>query len=213
MNSGTKMLGIALTLALLLTPLSARAQDTTTGDTTATGDTAPAFSNPAQAAKAEAVAEAAAAKADLAAEQALAALTSAQQALAAIQADPTADPAAVAAAEQAVAEAEAKAEAAAAAVGSVSTADIAGMRAAGMGWGQIAHELGVHPSTLGLGKAAQVATRERTRTQASLGPALGRTARNMKTAEVEQMTVEQAKGSKPHMISSPWAKFTKLSTP
>jgi hypothetical protein len=43
------------------------------------------------------------------------------------------------------------------------TEDIAGMRASGMGWGQIAHELGVHPGTLGLGhsktgKSAPTAT-------------------------------------------------------
>jgi hypothetical protein len=31
--------------------------------------------------------------------------------------------------------------------------DIEAMRASGMGWGNIAHELGVHPSTLGLGHA------------------------------------------------------------
>lgn len=33
----------------------------------------------------------------------------------------------------------------------VRTEDIAAMRDEGLGWGQIAHELGVHPSTLGLG--------------------------------------------------------------
>ena len=33
----------------------------------------------------------------------------------------------------------------------VESGDIADMRADGMGWGEIAHELGVHPGTLGLG--------------------------------------------------------------
>lgn len=33
----------------------------------------------------------------------------------------------------------------------VATGEIASMRASGMGWGDIAHELGVHPSLLGLG--------------------------------------------------------------
>jgi|LGVE01.1.fsa_nt_gb uncharacterized membrane protein YdfJ with MMPL/SSD domain len=36
-------------------------------------------------------------------------------------------------------------------VSGVSQEDIDGMRASGMGWGEIAHELGVHPSVLGLG--------------------------------------------------------------
>jgi hypothetical protein len=44
------------------------------------------------------------------------------------------------------------AAAVAAAGGTQTAADIEGMRAIGMGWGDIAHELGVHPSTLGLGE-------------------------------------------------------------
>ncbi len=35
--------------------------------------------------------------------------------------------------------------------GAVSERDIAAMRRAGMGWGEISHELGLHPSILGLG--------------------------------------------------------------
>lgn len=40
-------------------------------------------------------------------------------------------------------------------VSGVSTEDIAEMRASGMGWGEIAHEIGVHPSVLGLGHTKQ----------------------------------------------------------
>jgi len=36
-------------------------------------------------------------------------------------------------------------------VAGVSQEDIEGMRVSGMGWGEIAHELGVHPGVLGLG--------------------------------------------------------------
>lgn len=50
-----------------------------------------------------------------------------------------------------------------AAVSGVTQEDIEGMRASGMGWGEIAHELGVHPSVLGLGHAKQMAKAERSR--------------------------------------------------
>jgi len=40
----------------------------------------------------------------------------------------------------------------------VSKEDIDGMRASGMGWGEIAHELGVHPGVLGLGHTKDKAT-------------------------------------------------------
>ena len=45
-------------------------------------------------------------------------------------------------------------------IAGVSQEDIEGMRASGMGWGEIAHELGVHPGVLGLGHTKDK-TRER----------------------------------------------------
>ena len=36
--------------------------------------------------------------------------------------------------------------------GAVTSADVQAMRESGMGWGEICHELGVHPSVLGLAK-------------------------------------------------------------
>ena len=48
-------------------------------------------------------------------------------------------------------EAQAKADKALADAGAVTENDIADMRADGMGWGDICHELGLHPSILGLG--------------------------------------------------------------
>jgi hypothetical protein len=52
--------------------------------------------------------------------------------------------------------------------------EIADMRDAGMGWGQIAHELGVHPGTLGLGHTKGIAPQSPTETQMA-------TARNPQT--------------------------------
>ena len=52
--------------------------------------------------------------------------------------------------------------------------EIAAMREAGMGWGQIAHELGVHPGTLGLGHTKGIAPQSPTETQLA-------TARNPQT--------------------------------
>jgi hypothetical protein len=54
--------------------------------------------------------------------------------------------------------------------------EIAGMREAGMGWGEIAHALGVHPGTLGLGHNKGVAPQSPTETQLA-------TARNPQTGE------------------------------
>jgi len=54
--------------------------------------------------------------------------------------------------------------------------DIAGMREAGMGWGEIAHALGVHTGTLGLGHTKGVAPQTPTETQLA-------TARNAQTGE------------------------------
>lgn len=42
----------------------------------------------------------------------------------------------------------------------VSAGEISGMRSSGMGWGQIAHALGIHPGTLGLGHTKSGKDRE-----------------------------------------------------
>jgi len=42
----------------------------------------------------------------------------------------------------------------------VSAEEISDMRTSGMGWGQIAHEIGVHPGVLGLGHAEVIETNE-----------------------------------------------------
>lgn len=69
-----------------------------------------------------------------------------------------------------------------------STEQIADMRASGMGWGEIAHEIGVHPSTLGLGNKFGHNNQIREKTKAAHGYGHGKkadmmssTARNLKT--------------------------------
>jgi hypothetical protein len=193
---------LALALMLTISPLTLLAQEAET-----TTDT-PSFSNPAQAAKAASLAEAAAEAADAASAKAQADLAAAEKSLADLQADPAASPEAIAAAEQSVAAAEAAAQAAAAKAASVSTADIGAMRAAGLGWGEIAHELGVHPGVLGLGHAKQTQAAVNTQAKtASLGTpqtqartraraAVGLTQRNTKTADPAEISTEAMTGSK-----------------
>jgi len=94
------------------------------------------------------------------------------------------DAAAIAAATEALAAAQANYDSAMSAATGVSVADIASMRDMGMGWGQIAHELGVHPSVLGLGKAkksamgltAETQAKGLGQTQAMMGKTKGLTA-------------------------------------
>jgi len=159
----------------LFVPAVASAQDTTepavsdteTTDTTsetATEETREVNWNEAQTMKADNVAEAAAevlaakaaeAQADLAAAEAE--LTAAEANLADLNASSDASAAEIAAAEAAVAaataavtDAQATSDAATAASDSFDVSSVTAMRESGMGWGEICHELGIHPSVLGL---------------------------------------------------------------
>lgn len=101
------------------------------------------FSNPAQAAHAANLAEASALsdeEAEALEQEALADLADAQAAF---------DAGEISAEE--FAEIEAAIDSRLAGISGVSVAEIGEMRASGMGWGEIAHEIGVHPSVLGLG--------------------------------------------------------------
>ena len=136
-------------------------------DETADGDDeSSAFSNPAQVTHAANLADAAAAAPNETtagaqqdvddAKDALADLTkalAAKEGLTDAQEDALADDIATAQATLDNAE-EAYADAVAELTG-VMTGEIATMRAEGMGWGDIAHELGVHPGLLGLGHTKQ----------------------------------------------------------
>ncbi len=106
------------------------------------------FSNPAQAAHAENLA-AAAAKNDPNVQAAFVALEAAEKALQDAEASHNEN--AIALAEAAYDAAKANFEAALAQAAGVALDEIADMRSDGLGWGQIAHALGLHPGLLGLG--------------------------------------------------------------
>ena len=111
------------------------------------------FSNPAQAAHAENLA-AAAAKNDPNVHAAFAALEAAEKALQDATASHNEN--AIALAEAAYDSAKANFEAALAQAAGVALDEIADMRSDGLGWGQIAHELGLHPGLLGLGHTREL---------------------------------------------------------
>ncbi len=112
------------------------------------GEEAASLTNAAQVQKAENLAQATADKAQAEIEKAENNVAAAEKNLASV--NPT-DTTAVKAAEEKLADAvEALNHALANSTG-VSASEISDMRASGMGWGQIAHALGLHPGTLGLG--------------------------------------------------------------
>ena len=110
---------------------------------------APVFANPAQASRAEDLAAVAAEQANAEAEAAMEALEAATQNL--YDARRSGDEDAYNEALQALQAAQNEVVEAMAGIAGVSVSDIAGMRGEGMGWGQIAHALGIHPGVLGLG--------------------------------------------------------------
>lgn len=123
--------------------------DVSADDENADADLTSAFQNPAQAAHASQLADAAASLGNEETEEKLAAVDKANEELG--KAMEAADPGAIEQAEIDVAAAEqAYADAVAELTGVISQ-DLLDMREAGMGWGNIAKELGVHPGVLGLG--------------------------------------------------------------
>ncbi len=182
MNGIILVLMIAALATALASPPAVAQEDLETAATTDTGDPAgtgeeteaPEFSNPAQAAKAEALAEAVAEAAADTVEATEAAVAEAREAVTAAQAtlDQAATPEEEAAAQAALEAASANLEAAEAAAAaataeaaSVDMGDVASMREAGLGWGEIARELGVHPSTVGLGHKNRNRDRAETRSK------------------------------------------------
>ena len=157
------MIILAIPLVVYISGI-AIAQDETTSDPTT--QESPGFSNPASAQHAENLAEASASKAQAELADAQADVAEAEAALnAAIGTDDEAEAqahydAACAALETAIANAT-----------GVTAEEISDMRSSGMGWGEIAHELGIHPGTLGLGH-----TKEKHSTEMEMA-----TVRNAKT--------------------------------
>lgn len=186
--------GLALCLALTICPPVARGVETSGDNTEPTVST---LANPTQVAKAVAVAEEAAGQAAAAVAAAEADLEAAEAKLAGL--DNTAPPQAIAAAREAIDDAEAALEAAIAREAMVAQSDIAAMRADGMGWGEIAHELGIHPGVLGLGHTKQqqstLTARTRTRTEDAAGLTNRFTHRNIKSDPAAGSS-NPAKGSK-----------------
>ncbi len=123
----------------------------------------PAFQNPTQAQRAINIAEAYAAKPDPELEEAMAGVDTVQNELdkaksALAEAEVEKDEEAIKALKEKVAQLESELESAEGAVDSriseyadVTPEDIAQMRADGMGWGEICHKLGLHPSISGMG--------------------------------------------------------------
>ena len=120
-------------------------------DTDESGDAgeAPSYANPAQAQHAANLAEAAASQPDESTEEALSAVEQAEADLA--EAEQNGIQAEIDAARQSLTEAEEAYSDLIAERTGVLSEEITGMRNSGMGWGQIALELGVHPGLLGLG--------------------------------------------------------------
>jgi hypothetical protein len=157
---------------------------------------APAFSNPAEAQRVEQLSALTAQEPDA---EALAAVDAAEQkaeeveslkaAYDALSADPLATEEAIEAArtayETALSDyetAQALADEQLAAFAGVSPEEIQAMREEGLGWGQIAHELGIHPGALGLGHTKGVLNRNRTAAMENEGSDLeAATARDLKT--------------------------------
>jgi hypothetical protein len=152
----------------------------------------PAFQNPAQAAHAENLADASAAKAEAEAaaatkeaEEREADLAAAQDTVDNLPSDATAEEIAAAqaaldAAQDAYDLAAEVAEQKTAEIGGTSVEEIAEMRDSGMGWGEIAHELGIHPGVLGLGHTKR--HRWKNQVEGELGGEIGEaTERNLKT--------------------------------
>lgn len=167
------VMAVVMAFALYMIPVPASAQEdaaeaetgeTATGDEGSTDDTdadqeASSFSNPAQAQHAANLAEALATQPNPEAEAALDAVTEAEQDLA--DAIATENEEAIAEAQAALDVAKENAEAVMAETVGVTADDISAMRDEGMGWGQIAHQLGVHPGALGLGHTKGKTTRSR----------------------------------------------------
>jgi len=144
---------------------------------------APAFSNPAQANHAENLAYDAATR-DERTIEAMNNLAKAEQDLKI--AEKTGDATQIEVARLQYESAEKAAEDSFSEITGVLRSDISAMRDDGMGWGQIAHELGVHPGVLGLGHSKHPAGQEinaaKNRHEATISHQYGDiTARNMKT--------------------------------
>jgi hypothetical protein len=164
MNERTKsflqivMIGFFASIIFQMGLVSAIAQTQSTQDISMLSQERSTFSNPAQAAHAENLANVAAQN-DPRVQRAFTTLENAEKALEAAKA--TGNPTIIAAAQRAYDTAKTHAENALARAACVATSEISAMRSQGMGWGQIAHEMGVHPGVLGLGHSKEITATDR----------------------------------------------------
>lgn len=148
---------LALSVGMISQPVlvSAAATDTPQSTSTAAKDSdnaTPAFDNPADALRAANRAEKAA-MSNGSLRNALGEVEKAQETMA--KTIRSGDQSAMAAARVGLAKAEGHYVTELADISGVSEADIASMRDSGMGWGQVGHELGVHPGVLGSGHSGE----------------------------------------------------------
>ena len=164
MNERTKsflqivMIGFFASIIFQMGLVSVIAQTQSTQDISMLSQERSTFSNPAQAAHAENLANVAAQN-DPRVERAFTTLENAEKALEAAKA--TGNQTIIAAAQRNYDIAKTHAENALARAACVATSEISAMRSNGMGWGQIAHELGVHPGLLGLGHSKEITATDR----------------------------------------------------
>jgi hypothetical protein len=152
------MIGFFASIIFQMGLVSAIAQTQSTQDISMLSQERSTFSNPAQAAHAENLANVAAQN-DPRVQRAFTTLENAEKALVAAKA--TGNQAIIAAAQKAYDTAKTHAENALARAACVATSEISAMRSQGMGWGQIAHEMGVHPGVLGLGHSKEITATDR----------------------------------------------------
>jgi hypothetical protein len=153
----------------------------------------PAFNSPAQVEHAKNLANQFATEKDPEAVAALDALEQSEKALA--EAKALGNEQAIAAAQADYDSAKALADAKVAAAAGVARSDIEAMRNANMGWGEIAHELGIHPSALGLGQTKDKADNSLGKdTKASKASHKDGTEQGLKAATVRDTTTGKAVG-------------------
>ncbi len=146
------------------------------------------FKNPAQAAHASNLADKAASRGDEETADRLEDVEEAEEGL--DEAMATDDPEAIEEATQALEDAEEAYATAVAELTGVITRDLIDMREAGMGWGNIAQELGVHPGVLGLGHTKG---KQKHKAEMYAGPRDGVVAGSIQASEVAEATARNTR--------------------
>lgn len=153
-------------------------------------DLVSSFQNPAQAAHASQLASAVASAESTATEEALADVEEATEDLENAMTADVDNPEAIAKAQTALDMAEETYAEVVSNLTGITATDIADMRAAGMGWGNIAREIGVHPSVLGLGHTKN---KQKSKAGVVADPDAGAIAGSLQAGEVAEATARNTK--------------------